>query len=406
MSTFFGIFQTDLKPVDSDAFGGMESVMNHWRADDSGHFFDTGISIGTLTLHVSPQSLHGSIPFTSGTYTISGDIRLDNREAIVDKLGEERWRDPELSDHVLLLELYKRMGSDSVRHLTGDFAFCIWNASEQSLFCARDHLGVRPFYYYHRDNLFVFSSEKKGILSIPGVDASVNQEFCLLLQADLDTPREQTFFHHIYQLPPATTMTVNRAGVRLQTYWTMKKPPVLRLRDKEEYYEGFREIFQKSVKSRINTNYTVGVELSGGLDSVGVLGAASRMIGNKNNLFSFSNVSLRDEKGIKKLADEEEWIDQAISFNGITNVRKVSTGGWNDIFEALDLELNVHGSPMTYCTTWLEPIRRSMEYESVRVALSGYGGDEFVTNHGENYFYDIFYEQDYMTFFKYRKKFP
>gem|GEM_PF-6193576 len=378
----------------------MESVMNHWKADQLGVFTAPGLFMGNLLLKLSPGREQEILPFTSGRYTICGDIRLDNREEITKKLGGSNRSGENRSDASLLLEFFAISGPKVVRLLVGDFAFVIWDAQDQTLFCARDHLGVRPFYYYYRNNIFAFASEKKGILCLPEVNQSLDEDYCLRLLADLDTPSDRTFFQHIHQIPAAHFMTVTRDGCRKERYWKLEMPPLLKLKDPEDYYEGFREQFETAVEARIHTPFPIGVELSGGLDSAAVLGTASRLILDKNQLHTFSNIAPVDASGRKNARDEEEWIDQAIAFNDIRFAHKQQSGGWSNIFEPHDLELEVHGSPMPYSSSWMEPIRHSMEDAGIRIALSGYCGDEFITNQGENYFYDIFYEKDYRAFIK------
>src|SRR5690606_33756402 len=75
-----------------------------------------------------------------------------------------------IPDSTLILKAYEKYGETCLEHLIGDFAFAIWDEQHQKLFCARDHMGVKPFFYYHDENFFAFASEKKGLLALAGLD--------------------------------------------------------------------------------------------------------------------------------------------------------------------------------------------------------------------------------------------
>ncbi|MGH9700668.1 MAG: asparagine synthetase B family protein, partial [Candidatus Acidiferrales bacterium] len=171
-------------------------------------------------------------------------------------------------------------GPECVRHLRGDFAFAIWDAAKGELFCARDHFGIKPFYYAALGGIFLFSNTLDCLRRHPSVSGERNEAAIgdfLLFGVNCD-PATSTF-RDIQRLPPAHTLTVSTQGVRTQRYWS---PPIdghIRYRRPADYIEHFRELFQAAVADRLSTN-CVGILLSGGLDSGSIAATAREISGN------------------------------------------------------------------------------------------------------------------------------
>jgi len=185
---------------------------------------------------------------------IAGDIRLDDRGALRDD-----------TDADVILRAYERWGDECVHHLLGDFAFAIWNGRE--LFCARDHFGVKPFYYARRGNTFVFSNAIAALRKHPivtdAIDDSAITDFLLFgWQQD----RESTAFRDIRCLPAAHTLDAR--AMRMREYWTLPIEEPMR----GDPVEGFRDVLARAVRDR--TPEKVTVSLSGGIDSSAITALA------------------------------------------------------------------------------------------------------------------------------------
>src|SRR6187402_2276600 len=127
-------------------------------------------------LYNTPESLNEKLPYhnTDSGLTVTADARIDNREEIYELLNLPVADAGQLADSTLILMLYKKYSGDCVKHLVGDFAFAIWDNNTETLFCARDQMGIKPFFYYQNDNYFAFASEIKGLLALPDIDKSIN----------------------------------------------------------------------------------------------------------------------------------------------------------------------------------------------------------------------------------------
>jgi asparagine synthase (glutamine-hydrolysing) len=207
---------------------------------------------------------------------ITGDVRLDNRVELAQRLGRPGLPGGTLSDGELIIAAYERWGEDCATHLLGDFAFALWDGRQRTLFCARDVFGVKPFYYHQSSDLFAFASDVDGVLSVPGVPTRLNQlrlsDYLLALSGD----PASTIYEDVSRLPPARTMTVNAGGASLRRYWTPDAVTELHLGSEEEYDEAFRHVLEIAVRDRMPSEHAVGAFLSGGLDSSSIVCAAQR----------------------------------------------------------------------------------------------------------------------------------
>ena len=178
-----------------------------------------------------------------------------------------------LIDEELILSAYEKWGEDCVKHLTGDFAFAIWDERSQRLFCARDHFGVKPFFYTYIDGKFNFSSTLNDLRS--GVSNTLNEIAIgdyLLFGVNQDN--STTIFKDIQRLPPGHTLTVANNEIKIRRYWTPSLPAEVRYRDNESYVERFLELLSRAVRDRLRTD-RVAISMSGGLDSTSLAAIAS-----------------------------------------------------------------------------------------------------------------------------------
>ena len=179
-------------------------------------------------------------------------------------------RDEQLPDAELILNSYKKWGDDCVKHLLGDFAFAIWDDRRQRLFCARDHFGVKPFFYTHTGNTFNFSSTLNELKVSTTLNEIAIGDYLLF---GVNQDQSTTVFKDIHRLPPGHTLVVENNEIRIQRYWTPSLPPQIRFRNPSQYVERFSELLSQAVKDRVRTN-RVAVSMSGGLDSTSLAAIA------------------------------------------------------------------------------------------------------------------------------------
>jgi asparagine synthase (glutamine-hydrolysing) len=177
-----------------------------------------------------------------------------------------------LIDAESILNAYEKWGDDCVKHLLGDFAFAIWDDRRKRLFCARDHFGVKPFFYTHTGNSFNFSSSLNELKVSTELNEIAIGDYLLF---GVNQDQSTTIFKEIQRLPPGHTLTIENNQFKIQRYWTPSLPPEVRFRDPETYVERFSELLDSAVADRLGTG-RVAISMSGGLDSTSLAAIASK----------------------------------------------------------------------------------------------------------------------------------
>lgn len=297
MSGIAALFNLDGKPVEPHELRDMTSLLRRRGPDGEGTWVDGPIGLGNTLLATTSESLLEAQPLLHPPTgcVITADARVDNRDELIDQLGL-RDRASVLSDAGVILYAYLQWDEACPEHLLGDFAFAIWDPRHQRLFCARDQMGMRPFYYHHpAGQLVAIASEPKAILVLPQTPYRINEvriaDFLVDQLEGVD--KTSTFFEEVFRLPPAHTLVVTTGGVRQRRYWWPEPGPELKLGSDAAYAEAFLNVFTEAVQSRLRTNGRVGSMLSGGMDSGAVVAVASRLLAKEGRcpLVTFSGVS-------------------------------------------------------------------------------------------------------------------
>jgi asparagine synthase (glutamine-hydrolysing) len=207
MSAITGIYHRDGHFHDKNNIKNMNDCLSHRGPDDSGILCKESIAFGHQMLHTTPESINEKLPYMdeiNGLF-ITSDARIDNRLELSEILNLENAEN--VPDSLFILKAYEKWGEKCPEKLLGDFAFAIWDKKEEKLFCARDHMGVKPFYYYLSDDIFLFATEKKSILINPDISKELNElRIGFFLKNFLD--KESTFYKNISILPPAHSLTI------------------------------------------------------------------------------------------------------------------------------------------------------------------------------------------------------
>ena len=251
-------------PAPVDAASDIQRMLARMRdrgPDGNSWWLDSGIALGHAWLNTTDEAGPGPQTMAGGKLAITADCRLDNRDELMARLGI---RDRSVADAVLLMRAYLRWGEASPVHLQGDFAFAIWDAERQLLFCARDHFGVKPFYYHAADRRFAFASEIGPMLGLDEVGVRISEHRISGFLAGLPDDPQSTPYSDIFSLPARHSLTVTAQQVVLRRYWQIE-PSARPLRS--DAAEEFAHLFAQSVRNRMRGSQSVGAMLSGGLDS-------------------------------------------------------------------------------------------------------------------------------------------
>jgi asparagine synthase (glutamine-hydrolysing) len=281
MSGIVGTYRLDGAPAEAAALTQMTDALAHRGPDGTGRWREGSVALGQLMLHTTPESLHETLPLTdpSGRFTITADARIDNRADLIGRLGVNGKPTEEIADSELILAAYKTWGADCPDKLLGAFAFAVWDEREHRLFCARDHYGVKPFFYYHRPGrLFAFASEIKALLCLDAVPRTLNERgIARHMLMPVEDNAADTFYEDVRVLKPAHAGLVRPGAFHEHRYWALDPEREVRLGSDEAYAEALRERFVEAVRCRLRSAYPVGAMLSGGLDSSAVTCTAAHL---------------------------------------------------------------------------------------------------------------------------------
>ena len=210
-----------------------------------------------------------------GNVWIVADARIDARADLLRELRASGRQVSGDAPHAeLILHAYHAFGDGFLDHLLGDFAFALWDASRQRMICARDHFGVRPFYYAQVDGMLLFASDIGGVVASGRVPQALDDlAIADFLLFGMCTEAHQTIYRQVRCLPPAHRMDVTDSGMTLNRYWAPPRKTQTWLASRQEYVEAFSTVFEQAVRDRL-PDAPVALQLSGGMDSTSIAAAA------------------------------------------------------------------------------------------------------------------------------------
>ena len=265
-----GEFRFDNTAPDAEAMSRMLARLARRGPDAEGQHADGSVRLGHRRLAIidlSPRSQQPMIDAASGTALVFNGTIYNYPELRAELIGRGHVFHSD-GDTEVILRAYLEWGEACVERLHGMFAFAIWN--RESLFLARDRLGIKPLYYNEDQGRFRFASTPQALLAAGGVDTGLDAvalHHLFTLHAVVPAPR--TLFNGIRKLAPGTTLTVNSRGeLQHRRYWSLQAQRPAQPRTEAEWTEAIHESLRQAVKKRIEiADVKVGVLLSGGLDS-------------------------------------------------------------------------------------------------------------------------------------------
>lgn len=393
MSGIAGVYYLDGRPASPGDLQRMVDIMAHRGLDGAGTWCEGSVGLVHRMLHDTPESLREKLPLKSesGDLAITADARIDNREELIEALRIERPHE-ELCDSELILEAYGKWGERCPERLLGDFAFSIWDGRNHRLFCARDHMGVKPFYYHRSRRLFAFASEIKALLCLEDVPRRLNEARIAQYLADDLQDKEITFYGDIFRLAPASAMIVEPGHSANRSYWALDPRRETRMGSDDEYADAFRDIFTEAVRCRLRSAFPAGSMLSGGLDSSSIVCVARELLSQENSrpLHTFSLVCYDVPD-----SDERPYISAVISGGGLEP--HLIRGDLRSPLAGLDRVLWHQDEPYPFPNLIpFDVLLEAVQQHGVRVILDGEGGDQAI-GEGGGYFTELTRAHRFMT---------
>lgn len=250
--------------------------------DHAGSFSDGALAFGHRRLAIIDLSYQSNQPMVDSeaglALVFNGTIY--NHPELRAELKARGHHFFSAGDSEVILKAYAEWGEDAPQHLLGMFAFAIWDMRKQTLFLARDRMGIKPLYYAADGNSFRFASNTQALLTTPGIDTSLDPlaiHNLFTLHAVVPAPR--TVLNGIRKLQPAHSLTIHADGRQeLKRYWNLVARRPAEARSEQEWIDAVHESLKTAVRRRNNiADVPVGVLLSGGLDSSLLVGLLSEI---------------------------------------------------------------------------------------------------------------------------------
>lgn len=389
-----GIYSaTGAHPVRETDLTRMRDSVSYRGPDSAGHYIspDCSVGLGHRRLAIIDLSEAGRQPMryedtrrkTQDTnngkrifyITFNGEIY--NFKELRNELQKKGYEFTSKSDTEVILAAYAEWGPECVKHFNGMFAFAIWDEAKKTLFAARDHVGIKPFYYSFENGLFLFGSEIKTILAHPSFKKELNEETIPLYLTFGCVPAPHTLFRGIKKLPAAHFLLLDEGrALRVQEYWTpfpTSKDQGLGIKDQKDQEEFFvsetRRILEDSIQMQMVSDVPFGCFLSGGIDSSTNAALMSRALGTPVETFSI---------GVKDFAEKYNEFEYSRKTAELLGARRHETlAGREDLLAFLQEFAEHADDPQADSISFLVYYLSKLTRDSgVIVAQVGEGADE------------------------------
>ena len=258
----------------------MTDAIRHRGPDDSGYYHDQWAHLGHRRLSIiDAAGGHQPMSNAARTHWITYNGEVFNHADLRPALEVAGHRYISHSDTETVLHAYEQHGQGSLQHFRGMFAYAIWDSQRQRLFCARDRLGIKPFYYFWDGRVFAFASEIKALLEHPAISPELEVELVPEMLAFGYSSDDRTLYRHIRKLMPGHFLRLDLAepapAPKIESYWDVPAP-VPESHPDQYWIAETRRRLEETVRTRLMSDVPLGMFLSGGLDSSAIAALVKR----------------------------------------------------------------------------------------------------------------------------------
>lgn len=390
MSSICGYFDVSGNLICSQISSVMMEQLEAYQSGTSGFLKGERFFFGCRHQVITPESQLENLPYLDEPtgLSITADAIIDNRDELLSSfhIAPVDWIT--FCDAQIILMAYQKWGKECPKYLIGDYAFAIFDQNRNELFCARDHVGKRTLYYSYESGIFAFCTLMKPLQSIPGVNQTLNDQwladFLAIQFITHEIDSTHTVYKNIYQLLPAHSLTLNGDGLKKYKFWDPLELPEIRFKKDSEYVDAFLEVYSEAVSCRTRSLGSVGVMLSGGLDSGSVAClAAKKLHETGKNLKAFSSVPMEgyiDWLPAHRIANESDYIQAIAQQYPNIEVMYCRAEGKNSYSE-IDRLMEILEQPNKIVENlyWIDNIAEIASKENCSVLLDGQFGNATVS---------------------------
>jgi asparagine synthase (glutamine-hydrolysing) len=346
----------------------MTEVIQHRGPDGHGFYEDGTAFLGHRRLSIIDVA-GGRQPMSneSGSVRITYNGEIYNHAELRPQLERAGHRYVTRCDTETIVHAYEEYGPACVERFRGMFAFALWDAERRTLFCARDRLGIKPFYYFSNKRIFAFASEIKALLEHPEIAPALEEKLLAEYLVFGYSSGDETMFRGIRKLMPGHTLLLNAETGSIETrrYWDVPEPGDETKSD-SEWIEECRTRLEEAVRTRLMSDVPLGMFLSGGVDSSAIAALMKRMRSEPVKTFAV---------GYREQAYSELAYARQVSDSIGTDHHEI-TIGMDDFFNALPHLVWQEDEPIAWPSSVSLYFVSQLASEHVKVVLTGEGSDE------------------------------
>ena len=380
-----GVIDFNNKGISKEIKNSMIETINSYKVDNIDYILRNNYLMVSGQVFITEENKSEVLPLHNNGLILVADAILDNREELIEVFSRDDSKvNKNITDSELILMSYKKWGEDCPKYLLGDFNFVIWNEKKQELFCVRDHMGSRSFYYTFNNGVFAFGTLSNLIFPKvynDGLNERWLTDFFALAGPMHNSEAKETIYNGIYQVEAATTMIVKKDGITTNKYWNpLKELRPLNLKNHEEYKKKFLEIFKEAVNCRLRTCGDVGIMVSGGLDSGSIAAIATKTLKEQGKVlkgYSFVPLNSYKNKVVDgRIADESDFVEILKNYCGNLQVEYCRNDGINSLTN-IDEFISIFEQPIKTIENsyWVTGMAKKCSEENVKVMLVGQNGN-------------------------------
>ncbi|HYL34759.1 MAG TPA: asparagine synthase (glutamine-hydrolyzing) [Bryobacteraceae bacterium] len=358
----------------------MSDRIRHRGPDDCGYYVEDNVYLAHRRLSIVDLA-GGHQPMTNESRSLWIVFNGEVFNHMVLRTGLERGghRYATRSDTETILHAFEEYGADCVSHFRGMFAFALWDTRQKALFCARDRLGIKPFYYYWDGRLFAFASEIKALLEHPSLSAEFEDSALAEYLGFGYVSSERTLFRNIRKLMPGHRLQLDMRGAQprlhIERYWEIPQHSENRQNfesaSEEEWIAETRRRLEETVRMRLMSDVPLGIFLSGGIDSSVIAALTRRLVDKPVKTFSVGY----QEAQFSELGDAAE------AAHALGTEHSEVLVGMDDFFAALPKLVWHEDEPITWPSSVSLYFVSKLASEQVKVVLTGEGSDELLAGY-------------------------
>lgn len=392
MSAIAGLIHLDASTVDRDTLQRMQTLLTPYGRDAQHSWHLQNVGLTRTLLRTTPEDSLDQQPLWRGAEKLAlvFDGRIDNRDELCEKLEIGIDQAALMADSELVYHACLRWETETPKHLLGDFAIACWQPQHQRLWLARDPLGMRPLYWYQRDDLIAFATMPKALFAIPGLTKVISEEqlhdyICLIPMLG-----SETFYKNVYRIEAGQVVTFENGEREAHYYHRFDPEHEIQLESDEAYVDAFCYQLEQAVNRRLRSNGQIGAELSSGLDSSTVTATAAKLLAkHKQPLVAYTAMPREGFDGPVphgRHADESIGAKALVQrFDNIEHIL-VRTGNETPLDQLQEVVELLDRAPLNVCNmAWWVAIRKNAAQQGVKVLLTGSMGNFSISYEGYPY---------------------